>query len=118
MTLDEFIANPRWPNSLYVIEPGLTYYVRTDIRRRGMIQLANCRSINDGTKFGFWRFMKKYADRVPFFAEQVINPDMANYFRRSGWREVRDLAEIPSFYSPLTDKLFPPEDYPDWRRSA
>lgn len=105
MNLPEFIASPH--TNLWIAEPGLLYYVRKSFRYRGAIDLANVETVRDGTVAGFWRFLKRYSKTVPFRVENVINRDMAVYFRRLGWRETKDYyAAIPTFYSPLFDEQF------------
>lgn len=97
MNLEEFIASPY--RNLWIEEPGLSYYVRKSIFFVGSIELASCHAI-PGEPFGFWRFLKRYENRIPFVAEQVLNDDIAAYLRRRGWRE-RYVGPIPQFASPL-----------------
>lgn len=103
MDLEEFIASPY--HNEWIIERGLTYYVRKSYPFPGSIELANCRVIEDGNTLGFWRFLKRYGDRIPFTAEQVINPDMAAFFRQRKWLE-KTIGGIPQFASPLMVERF------------
>lgn len=115
MNLDGFTASHL--RSHWVEEPGLAYYVRKSLFFPGVIELANCNTTDpDGAQFGFWRFMKKYAHRIPFIAENVINEQMVDYLTRRGWL-MRDVGSIPQFASPLAveqnrgndlfDRLYP-----------
>ena len=98
MNLLEFIASD--DRNLWIIEPGIEYYVRKSLFFEGAIELANCRAISDGTIAGFWKFMRRYQATIPFVAEQVLNDDLVKWFRKEGGRE-RDIGGIPQFASPL-----------------
>lgn len=105
MNLEDFIASPL--RNAWIIEPGLSYYVRKNLLYRGAIDLANVGPTHDGVVGGFWRFHRRYDTLIPFRVENVLNPAMARYFRRRVWRETVDLLDIPTFYSPLFDERFP-----------
>lgn len=105
MNLDQFIASNL--RNEWINEPGLHYYVRKNLLYPGAIDLANVEPSRDGSVGGFWRFLRRYSTRIPFRVENVLNPDLAAYLRRLGWRETFDLAEVPTFYSPLFDQTFP-----------
>jgi hypothetical protein len=104
MNLEEFIASPL--GNAWIKEPGIAYYVRKNLRFGGAIDLANVGSSNDGQKFGYWRFLKRYEKRYPFRVENVLNPDLARFYRRKGWHETRDQIDTPTFYSPLFVEQF------------
>ena len=103
MNLLEFIESDY--RNLWIREPGLEYYVRKSIMFPGVVELANCAEIQDGTVAAFYRFLKRYANTIPFAAEQVINEDLAAYFRKLGWRE-RYIGPIPQYASPLMVERF------------
>lgn len=109
MTFEEFLADDRVTN-FWVREPGFEYYVRKNLLYRGAIDLANIEAIRDGTVAGWWKFLRRWEKRLPLRAENILNPDMANYFRRRGWHETRDLAGLPTFYSPLFVERFGERD--------
>jgi hypothetical protein len=102
LNLLEFIDSNE--TNLYIEEPGLSYYVRKSFIYPGVIELANCSATAD-KGLGYWRFLKKYEATIPFIAEQVLNKDLANLYRRRGWAE-RSIGGIPQFASPLMTSLF------------
>ena len=102
MNLFEFIDSPL--RNLWIDEPGIAYYVRKSIMFRGAIDLANCGQRPTG-QFGFYRFIKRYGSTIPFFMEQVFNPDICQYMLRLGWTEI-DRGGVPQFASPLFMEQF------------
>lgn len=112
MNLDQYICDDKQPRNLYIEEPGLSYYVRKNWWFEGLIELSNCVAV-EGARFGYWRFLKRYESRVPFRAEQVLNPDLAKLYRQRGWTEFRTVGqwdETPQFVSPLAVERFGGDD--------
>lgn len=103
MNLDEFVASNA--HNEWIKEPGLSYYVKKSVFFPGLILLSNCHVENDGVLFGYYRFLKRYEHRLPFFAEQVLNSALAMLYRRRHWREY-DIGGIPQFLSPLAVETF------------
>lgn len=100
MDLEEFIESPL--RNQWINEKGITYYVRKCVIRQGVIILASCTS--DETHVGaLWRFLRRHKDK-PFYMEQVINPELAEYMRRIGWFEENN-GGVPQFVSPAAQKV-------------
>lgn len=106
--LDNFINSPL--RNGWIVEPGLNYYVRKSIVFVGSIELANCSAKSKSKIFGYWRFLKKYEHRIPFIAEQVINPDLAKLYELRKWIK-RDIGGIPQYASPLMAEIFQDNEY-------
>lgn len=108
MTLEEFYASPKRDKWLY--EPGLHYYVARLAPYPDVIILKNCHS--DGSIWQpYRRFYRRYIDHIPFIAEQVMNLSLARFYEARGWMGKRDLANIPSYISPLVQKLYGAEPF-------
>lgn len=102
MDLQTFIASPI--RNLWIVDTGLNYYVYKHLLYKGLIVLSNCNA-NGDEPFAMWKFLKKYADKIPFKMEQVLNPSLAAYMRRLGWTEEL-IGGVPQFYSPLAMQKF------------
>lgn len=98
MTLLEFIASGK--RNEWLKEPGIAYYVRRSIFFPGSIELATCQAAPKSKVPGFWNFLRRYEDAVPFTMEQVLNEDIAAFMRKRGWLE-KLLGPTPQFASPL-----------------
>lgn len=103
MNLDEFLASDL--SNYHVQEPGLEYYVRKSLFFPGLIELARCVAVPESGSLGYWRFLKKYEDRVPFVAQQVMNRDLAALLERRGWRKWMDWT-LPQLANPLAEDRF------------
>jgi hypothetical protein len=97
----EFIASDE--RNIYIKDSGLSYYVRKSLFFPGVIELANCSALPGSDGLSYWRFLKKYESTIPFIAEQVLNPDLADLYRKRKWLE-KDIGGIPQFASPLMVK--------------
>jgi hypothetical protein len=108
MNLAEFIASPH--RNLWIVEPGLSYYVRKSLMFPGLIDLANCNAREDSREFGMWRFLKRYESAIPFQMEQVLNPALGQHVERRGWLR-RDVGGVPQYASPLAVERYRETDY-------
>ncbi len=80
---------------------------------KGLIELAACSSLPEGhgkEDFAYWKFLKKYENKIPFKAEQVLNPALAELYRRRKWTEYQ-VGGIPQFFSPLAMEMFHDHKY-------
>lgn len=110
MNLDEFIASPH--RNMWIEEPGLAYYVCKWGPHPEIITLANCYSLQhilgeDAPPIflPYRRFMRKYQDRVPFRAEQVLNYNLARFYEISRWSGYT-ISGVPQYASPLAMRLY------------
>lgn len=105
MNLEGFLAS-KLRNS-YIDEPGLTYYVRRSVMFAGVVELANV--VSDGSRPAALHFFLRRYRHIPFYMENVENPELARYMRRIGWIEVYDPGAedigLPCFISPLMHHL-------------
>lgn len=103
LNLEQFMSSSY--RAFWITEPGLSYFVRKSLFFSGVIELANCSAPPKSKVFGLWRFLRKYQDTIPFYMEQVINPNLERYVERCGWLRY-DIGGIPQFASPLMQEMF------------
>ena len=105
MDLEAFLQTKQ--RDAWIKEPGLKYYVARWAVIPDVIILKNCMVVEeDGILLPYRRFIRKYAQNIPFVAEQVLNYNLARYYEILHWLGKRDLADIPSYASPLTLRLY------------
>lgn len=102
MSLEKFIAGKA--RNAWIADSGLSYYVRKSLFFPGVIELANCQALLDSDGLSMWKFLRKYDMKIPFYMEQVLNPQLADLMRKLQWTE-RQVGEIPQFASPLMVRL-------------
>lgn len=114
MNLQQFIDSP-YING-WIAEPGLEYYVKKWAPFRNVIVLANVHSTYEAgltdkpTPGAYWRFIRRYAHRVPFIAEQVQNKDLAQFYERLKWPGF-GMTGCAAYTSPLTMSLYGHSQY-------
>lgn len=114
MNLLEFIDSPM--RNEWLDEPGISYYVRKSIMFKGAIELANCTAPEHSLALGFWNFIARYEDTIPFVVENVLNEQITEFFRRKKWQEkAHEEYRISQFASPLMVKQF--GDHPHFIRT-
>lgn len=107
MDLDEFIESCF--EDAWIDEPGLEYFVRKSIVYPGVIELANVMQSRTPVFAAYFKFLKKYEDRIPFYAELVGNKGLVRLYEKRGWLR-RPSLPSPDFASPLMIVLYEKTD--------